>query len=153
MTRWKRAARTAYLTNNVVHSPREYLDNGRAARYITGAIIIICKPPPRASFSYLSREGPPTPLSSTVSRNGSPVYRDESGPGFDETSVTNDPDSRPALFLSFPLSFSASKDLLRRSPGSLYLSLSVSRSRTSTIPRSLCLPRLRMPGEPWESLN
>lgn len=55
MTRWKRAARTAYLTNNVVHSPRESFDNRRAARYITGAIIIICKPPPRASFSYLSR--------------------------------------------------------------------------------------------------
>lgn len=61
MTRWKRAAGTAYLTNNVVHSPRESLDNGRAARYITGAIIIICKPPPRASFSYLSR-GPSHPV-------------------------------------------------------------------------------------------
>lgn len=61
MTRWKRAAGTAYLTNNVVHSRRESLDNGRAARYITGAIIIICKPPPRASFSYLSR-GPSHPV-------------------------------------------------------------------------------------------
>lgn len=40
-------------------------DNGRTARYITGAIIIICKPPPRlrsfahVSFSYLSREALP----------------------------------------------------------------------------------------------
>lgn len=45
---------TAYLMNNVVHSPRESPDNRRAARYITGTIIIICKPPSRASFSYLS---------------------------------------------------------------------------------------------------
>lgn len=26
---------TAYLTNNIVHSPGESFDNGRAARYIT----------------------------------------------------------------------------------------------------------------------
>jgi len=54
--------RAAYLTNNVVHSPGESPDNGRAARYITGAIIIICKPPPRTSFSYLARAFPPVVL-------------------------------------------------------------------------------------------
>lgn len=116
MTRWKRAAGTAYLMNNVVHSPDESPDNRRAARYITGAIIIICKPPSRAFFSYLSREDPPTLSFFSRSRNGSPVYRDESGPGFDETSVTNDPDSRPSsLSLSFSLSFFALRGLSPRS--------------------------------------
>lgn len=51
-----------YLTNNIVHSPGESPITDVAARYITGAIIIICKPPPRClSFSYLSRAScPPT---------------------------------------------------------------------------------------------
>jgi hypothetical protein len=94
MTRWKQAVEVAYLTNNVVHSPEESRDNGRAVRYITGAIIIICKPSPRASFFLsLARDFSYSRRLPRLSRNGPPVYRDESGPGFDETSVTNDPDS------------------------------------------------------------
>lgn len=54
-----------------------------------------------------------------MSRNGPRVYRDESGPGFDETSVTNDPDSRPALFSpppSLPPSFSLTLSLSFSAP-------------------------------------
>lgn len=114
MTRWKRAAGTAYLMNNIVHSPGESPDNRRAARYITGAIIIIfvslLRVPPFPIS--LARTLPPLSFFSR-SRNGSPVYRDESGPGFDETSVTNDPDSRPSS-LSLPLSFSLLREVSLR---------------------------------------
>lgn len=87
-------------------------DNGHPDRYITGPIIIIpASPTPLGSSSVLSplfellsslfswylRNFPPLGrllFSPTVSAEGPPVYRDESGPGSDGTSVTNDPDSR-----------------------------------------------------------
>lgn len=86
-------------------------DNGHPDRYITGPIIII----PALSL-FLSTSFTPSPcafllplffppssiletsprllFSPTVWSARPPVYRDESGPGSDGTSVTNDPDSR-----------------------------------------------------------
>lgn len=95
-------------------------DNGHPDRYITGPIIIIpalslslsvslhllpsllplvCLPSSSFFFSpsLYPRNFPPLGrllFSPTVWSARPPVYRDESGPGSDGTSVTNDPDSR-----------------------------------------------------------